>query len=67
MGRGAEANIAKGGRMTDFEIRYFHADGTLALVFITAQATALEAEEHAKSNQDEFARFEVREIKPARA
>ena len=36
--------------MTDFEIRYFHADGTLALVFITAQTTALEAEEQARSN-----------------
>jgi hypothetical protein len=51
--------------MTDFEIRYFHADGTLALVYMTAQTTASEAEEHALLNQDEFARFEVREIKSA--
>ncbi len=53
--------------MTDFEIRYFHADGTLAFVYITAQPTALEAEEKARLNQDGFAHFEVREIKPAKA
>lgn len=53
--------------MTDFEIRYFHADGTLAFVFITAQTTASEAEERARLNQEDYARFEVREIKPARA
>jgi len=50
--------------MTDFEIRYFHADGTLALVHITAQASAAAAEEQAKLNQEDFARFEVRELKP---
>ncbi|HVU21686.1 MAG TPA: hypothetical protein VHE09_13225 [Rhizomicrobium sp.] len=53
--------------MPDFEIRYFYADGTLAFVHITAQASSTDAEEQAKSNQETFARFEVREIKPARA
>ncbi len=53
--------------MTDFEIRYFHADGTLALVVITAQSTESEAEEQARLKQDAFAHFEVREIRPARA
>ncbi len=53
--------------MTDFEIRYFHADGTLAFVYITAQSTTSEAEEQARLNQDDFAHFEVREIKPAKA
>ena len=53
--------------MTDFEIRYFHADGTLALVHITVQSSATDAEERARLNQEDFARFEVREIKPTRA
>ena len=53
--------------MTDFEIRYFHADGSLALVHITAQASAIDAEEQARSNLDDFAHFEVREIRPAQA
>lgn len=51
--------------MTDFEIRYFHADGTLAFVHITAQASTTDAEEQARLNQDGYAHFEVREIRPA--
>jgi hypothetical protein len=51
--------------MTDFEIRYFRADGSLALVHITAQASTTDAEEQARLNQEDFAHFEVCEIKPA--
>jgi hypothetical protein len=49
--------------MTDFEIRYFHADGSLALVHITSVASETDAEDQAKLNQKDFARFEVRETK----
>jgi hypothetical protein len=48
--------------MPDFEIRYFHLDGSLAIVHITSLATAIEAEAHAKHHQQEYARFEVREV-----
>ncbi|MEI9931010.1 MAG: hypothetical protein WDM89_10780 [Rhizomicrobium sp.] len=53
--------------MTDFEIRYFLSDGSLALVYITAQATEMDAETQAKSKLEGYAQFEVREIKPALA
>ena len=48
------------------QIRYFYADGSLALVHITVQATVAEAETHAGTNQEGYARFEVREINPAK-
>lgn len=50
--------------MPDFEIRYFHIDGSLAIVHITSRDTAVEAEEHAKHHQQDYAHFEVREIGP---
>jgi hypothetical protein len=46
----------------DFEIRYFHSDGTLGLVHITSHKTRAEAEAQALRNQDEYAHFEVHEI-----
>jgi hypothetical protein len=46
----------------DFEIRYFHIDGTLGLVHITSHKTRAEAEAHALRNQGEYARFEVQQI-----
>ena len=48
--------------MPDFEIRYFHADGTLAIVHITVCDSAAEAEEHARQHQQNYSRFEVFEI-----
>ncbi len=48
--------------MPDFEIRYFHTDGTLGLVHITSHKTRAEAEAHALRNKDEYAHFEVHEI-----
>jgi len=48
--------------MPDFEIRYFHADGSLAIVHVTVQANHIEAEERAKLNLDDYAHFEVRQI-----
>jgi hypothetical protein len=54
--------------MPDFEIRYFHDDGTLAIVHITSLATTIEAEGHAKQHQFDYAKFEVREMgAPARS
>jgi len=47
----------------DFEIRYFHADGTLGIVRITTHNTFSRAEEHAREHQGLYARFEVREAK----
>jgi len=52
--------------LPDFEIRYFHADGTLAIVHITACDSPAEAEERARTQQDGHARFEIFEITPAR-
>jgi len=48
--------------MPDFEIRYFHADGSLAIVHITVQANQVDAEDRARSNLDDYAHFEVRQI-----
>ena len=50
--------------MPDFEIRYFHIDGSLAIVHITSLETAAEAKEHAKHHQQDYSHFEVREIGP---
>ena len=51
--------------MPDFEIRYFHADGTLAVVHVTSHATVAEAEEHARRNRHTHDRFEIHEAGPA--
>ena len=46
--------------MPDFEIRYYHADGKLALVHMCIQMSLEDAQEFARVNQKDFARFEVR-------
>jgi len=52
--------------LADFEIRYFRADGTLAIVHITACDSHDEAEECARTHQCDYSRFEISEITPAR-
>lgn len=52
--------------MPDFEIRYFHPDGTLAVVHLTSHETRDAAEHHAKAHQHPHDRFEIHEIKGAR-
>ena len=47
--------------MPDFEIRYFHTDGTLAVIRMTTHGTREEAEAHARHHQQSHARFEVHE------
>jgi hypothetical protein len=46
--------------MPDFEIRYFLADDSLALVRVNAFASDAEAEVYARANQEHYARFEIR-------
>jgi len=46
--------------MPDFEIRYYHADGKLAVVHMCIRKTRDEAQEFARINLKDFARFEVR-------
>lgn len=46
--------------MPDYEIRYFHADGRLAMVHVSSHDSEKEAVEHARRNQKDHARFEVR-------
>jgi hypothetical protein len=50
----------RGDRMPDYEIRYFRADGTLALVQITVQSNERQAHDYAIRNQADHARFELR-------
>ena len=45
--------------MPDFEIRYYHADGKLALVHMCNQKTREDAHEFAQRNLKEHAHFEV--------
>jgi hypothetical protein len=47
----------------DFEIRYFNADGSLALVHVTSHASHAEAVEHAARHQHPHDRFEVHEVR----
>ncbi|HWA29683.1 MAG TPA: hypothetical protein VG867_01235 [Rhizomicrobium sp.] len=53
--------------MPDFEIRYYAADGKLALVHMCAYRTAAEAKEFARKNIGDHARFELidRNAEPA--
>ncbi len=46
--------------MPDFEIRYFNADGSLALIRLSTHASANEAHDHAQLHLQDFAHFEVR-------
>ncbi|HWA92101.1 MAG TPA: hypothetical protein VG889_18830 [Rhizomicrobium sp.] len=52
--------------MADFEIRYFHADGSLAVVHVTSHATLAEAQAHARRHRHPHDRFEIRELGPVR-
>jgi hypothetical protein len=52
-------------RVPDFEIRYFNADGSLALVHVTSHASRAEAERHAARHQHPHDRFEVYEVNAA--
>jgi len=51
----------------DFEIRYFHFDGSLALIHVTAHETRAQAESHAELNRHPHARFEVIEMSSLRS
>jgi hypothetical protein len=46
--------------MTDYEIRYFHADGSLGLIRMTYQLSDEDAASHARAEQGDYARFEIR-------
>jgi hypothetical protein len=52
--------------MPDFEIRYFHPDGSLAVVHVTSHGSHAEAVEHARRNQHPHDKFEVRPLGPRR-
>ncbi|HEY4124219.1 MAG TPA: hypothetical protein VGM36_06360 [Rhizomicrobium sp.] len=47
--------------MPDFEIRYYHADGKLAVVHMCIQKTREAAHELAQIHLKDHARFEVRD------
>jgi hypothetical protein len=53
----------RGGLVPDFEIRYFHADGTPGIVRITTHNSLARAQEHAREHQGSYVRFEVLEIR----
>ena len=53
--------------MPDYEIRYFRADGSLALVQMTVQPSESHARDHANAHQLDHARVEVRESRTAPA
>lgn len=46
--------------MPDYEIRLFHADGSLALVHVSSHETEQEAATHARILVRDHARYEVR-------
>jgi hypothetical protein len=46
--------------MPDFEIRYYHADGKLAVVHMCIHKTIESAKEFARINLKDHARFELR-------
>ena len=46
--------------MPDFEIRYYNADGNLALVHMCSYKTIESAQEFARNNLKDHARFDVR-------
>jgi hypothetical protein len=49
----------------DFEIRYFNADGSLALVHVTSHASRDEAAQHAEQHRHPHDRFEIHEVNKA--
>jgi hypothetical protein len=46
--------------MPDFEVRYYHADGNLAVVHMCIHKTIESAKEFARINLKDYAHFEVR-------
>ena len=46
--------------MTDYEIRYYHADGSLGLIRMTYQLTDEDAASQALAEQGDYARYEIR-------
>ncbi len=46
--------------MPDYEIRYFYADGRLAVIHMSMHNSAQDAEEYARFNLQDHARFEIR-------
>lgn len=48
--------------MPDFEIRYFGADGNLALIHLTTRDSVAEAEHHARLNLNPHHRFEIHPV-----
>ena len=44
----------------DYEIRYFHADGSLGLIRMTIQPNDEAAADYAREAQGDFARFEIK-------
>jgi hypothetical protein len=45
--------------MPDYEIRFFHADGTLAVVHVSHHASDDEAHSHARGMKGDYARYEL--------
>lgn len=45
--------------MPDYEIRLFHADGTLAVVHISSHVSDEEALSHARRLKGDYARYEL--------
>ena len=45
--------------MPDYEIRLFHADGTLAMVQMSHHDSEEEAHSHARRQKKDFARYEL--------
>jgi hypothetical protein len=52
--------------MPDYEIRYYRADGTLALIQITVQPSERHAREHAQRHQGDHAHFDLRTLRGIR-
>jgi hypothetical protein len=46
--------------MPDYEIRFFHADGTLAIVHMSTYDSDDDAHEHAKGLMADHASYEIR-------
>jgi hypothetical protein len=45
--------------MPDYEIRFFHVDGSLAVVHVSHHESDDEAHSHARRLQDDHARYEL--------
>ena len=47
--------------MPDYEIRFYHADGKLALVHMSSHESEDDARQHAQILLNEYAHFEIRD------